>query len=176
MHIPIRVPQVKGVIMETPMSTEKLLFFNEDQVRAVLSYDDLIPGDSDSVRWELSAGRVVQPLRTVMSVAEHNRWFAVIACGVRGRDGRQVGNVSIGGTASLSGSIITWRMIELFRSDTESAAGGDGRAADHGDADGGGVGGGGGLPRSTRRKGVGDPGQRGAGAVARAGAHAGEVV
>ena len=101
--------------METPMSTEKLLFFNEDQVRAVLSYDDLIP-EIRTALMELSAGRVVQPLRTVMSVAEHNGWFAVMPAVYGGVMGAKLvtfypGNVALGKHTHMA-------MIELFRSDT----------------------------------------------------------
>jgi len=59
------------------MSTDKLLFLDEDQVRAVLSYDELIPAIRQALM-DFSAGRVVQPLRTVMSVAAHAGWFAVM--------------------------------------------------------------------------------------------------
>ena len=97
------------------MSTEKLLFFNEDQVRAVLSYDDLIP-EIRTALMELSAGRVVQPLRTVMSVAEHNGWFAVMPAVYGGVMGAKLvtfypGNVALGKHTHMA-------MIELFRSDT----------------------------------------------------------
>jgi ornithine cyclodeaminase/alanine dehydrogenase-like protein (mu-crystallin family) len=59
------------------MSTAKLLFLDEDQVRAVLSYDELIPAIRQALM-DFSAGRVVQPLRTVMSVIAHAGWFAVM--------------------------------------------------------------------------------------------------
>jgi thiomorpholine-carboxylate dehydrogenase len=59
------------------MPTEKLLFIDEDQVRAVLSYDELIPVIRQALI-DFSAGRVVQPLRTVMSLAAHGGWFAVM--------------------------------------------------------------------------------------------------
>jgi ornithine cyclodeaminase/alanine dehydrogenase-like protein (mu-crystallin family) len=59
------------------MSTAKLLFLDEDQVRAVLSYDELIPAIRQALM-DFSAGRVAQPLRTVMSVIAHAGWFAVM--------------------------------------------------------------------------------------------------
>jgi thiomorpholine-carboxylate dehydrogenase len=103
------------MIIDTLMSTEKLLFFNEDQVRAVLSYDDLIP-EIRTALMELSAGRVVQPLRTVMSVAEHNGWFAVMPAVYGGVMGAKMvtfypGNAALGKHTHMA-------MIELFRSDT----------------------------------------------------------
>jgi thiomorpholine-carboxylate dehydrogenase len=63
--------------MKDHMPTDKLLFLDEDQVRAVLSYDELIPAIRQALM-DFSAGRVVQPLRTVMSVAAHSGWFAVM--------------------------------------------------------------------------------------------------
>jgi ornithine cyclodeaminase/alanine dehydrogenase-like protein (mu-crystallin family) len=63
--------------MKDHMPTDKLLFLDEDQVRAVLSYDELIPAIRQALM-DFSAGRVVQPLRTVMSVTAHGGWFAVM--------------------------------------------------------------------------------------------------
>jgi thiomorpholine-carboxylate dehydrogenase len=59
------------------MTGDRLRFFDEDQVRAVLSYDELIPLIRQALT-DFSAGRAVQPLRTVMSVAAHTGWFAVM--------------------------------------------------------------------------------------------------
>src|SRR5271155_4361466 len=59
------------------MTGDRLQFFDEDQVRAVLSYDELIPAIRQALM-DFSAGRAVQPLRTVMSVAAHAGWFAVM--------------------------------------------------------------------------------------------------
>jgi ornithine cyclodeaminase/alanine dehydrogenase-like protein (mu-crystallin family) len=59
------------------MTGDRLPFLDEDQVRAVLSYDELIPVIRQALT-DFSAGRAVQPLRTVMSVAVHTGWFAVM--------------------------------------------------------------------------------------------------
>jgi ornithine cyclodeaminase/alanine dehydrogenase-like protein (mu-crystallin family) len=59
------------------MADDQLLFLDEDQVRAVLSYDELIPAMRQALT-DFSAGRTVQPVRTVMSVAERAGWFAVM--------------------------------------------------------------------------------------------------
>ena len=97
------------------MTTDKLLFLNEGQVRAVLSYDDLIPAIRQALM-DFSAGRVIQPLRTVMSVAAHSGWFAVmpaVYCGVMGA--KMVtfypGNVALEKHTHMA-------MIQLFRADT----------------------------------------------------------
>jgi ornithine cyclodeaminase/alanine dehydrogenase-like protein (mu-crystallin family) len=97
------------------MSTDKLLFLDEDQVRAVLSYDELIPVIRQALM-DFSAGRVVQPLRTVMSVAAHNGWFAVMPAVYGGVMGAKMvtfypGNVALEKHTHLA-------MIQLFRSDT----------------------------------------------------------
>jgi ornithine cyclodeaminase/alanine dehydrogenase-like protein (mu-crystallin family) len=59
------------------MSTDQQIFLTEDQIRAVLSYEDLIPAIRQALM-EFSAGRVVQPVRSVMKVASHGGWFAVM--------------------------------------------------------------------------------------------------
>jgi ornithine cyclodeaminase/alanine dehydrogenase-like protein (mu-crystallin family) len=59
------------------MTGDRLQFFDEAQVRAVLSYYDLIPTMRQALT-DLSAGRAAQPLRTVMSVAAYAGWFAVM--------------------------------------------------------------------------------------------------
>jgi len=59
------------------MTSGKLLFLDEEQVREVLTYDELIPAIRQALM-DFSAGHVVQPLRTVMSVIEHTGWFAVM--------------------------------------------------------------------------------------------------
>ena len=66
-----------GLIMKDHMPTDNLLFLDEDQVRAVFSYDELIPAIRQALM-DFSAGRVVQPVRTVMSIAAHAGWFAVM--------------------------------------------------------------------------------------------------
>jgi ornithine cyclodeaminase/alanine dehydrogenase-like protein (mu-crystallin family) len=97
------------------MPTDKLLFLNEDQVRAVLSYDDLIPAIRQALV-DFSAGRVVQPLRAVMSVAAHSGWFAVMPAVYGGVMGAKMvtfypGNVALKKHTHMA-------MIQLFRSDT----------------------------------------------------------
>jgi ornithine cyclodeaminase/alanine dehydrogenase-like protein (mu-crystallin family) len=97
------------------MSTEKILFLREEQVRSVLSYDELIPVMRRALM-DLSAGRVVQPLRTVMRVAEHSGWFAVMPVVCGGVMGAKLvtfypGNVELKKHTHMA-------MIQLFRADT----------------------------------------------------------
>ena len=155
------------------MSTERVLFLNEDRVRAVLEYDELIPAMRRALM-DLSAGRGVQPLRTVMRVAEHSGWFAVMPVVYGGVMGAKLvtfypGNVELKKHTHMA-------MIQLFRRGYGRAARGDRWAADYGDEDGGGVCGGRRSSGGTGCEGAGDFGEWGAGAVACEGADAGATV
>jgi ornithine cyclodeaminase/alanine dehydrogenase-like protein (mu-crystallin family) len=97
------------------MLTDKLLFLNEDQIRAVLSYEDLIPAIRQALM-DLSAGKVVQPLRSVISVAAHGGWFAVMPAVYGDVMGAKMvtfypGNVALEKHTHMA-------MIQLFRADT----------------------------------------------------------
>jgi ornithine cyclodeaminase/alanine dehydrogenase-like protein (mu-crystallin family) len=97
------------------MSTDKLLFLNEDQVREVLSYDDLVPAIRQALM-DHSAGRVVQPLRTVMSIAGHGGWFAVMPAVYGGVMGAKMVTFYPGNAALKKHTHMA--MIQLFRADT----------------------------------------------------------
>ena len=57
------------------------MVLGEDDVRTVLRMEDLIPVMADALR-DLSAGAVLQPLRTVLPVSEHGGFLGVMpACG-----------------------------------------------------------------------------------------------
>ena len=57
------------------------MFLDEKKVRALLRMEELIPAMADALR-ELSAGKVEQPMRLVLPVAEHQGFFGVMpACG-----------------------------------------------------------------------------------------------
>src|ERR1700733_9492918 len=97
------------------MSTDQQIFLTEDQIRAVLSYEDLIPAIRQALM-EFSAGRVVQPVRSVMKVASHGGWFAVMPAVYGGGMGAKMvtfypGNVELQKHTHMA-------MIQLFRSDT----------------------------------------------------------
>jgi len=101
--------------MKKHMQPDKLLFLNEDQVRAALSYGELIPAIRQALV-DFSAGRVIQPVRTVMSVAAHGGWFAVMPAVYGGVMGAKMvtfypGNVALEKHTHMA-------MIQLFRSDT----------------------------------------------------------
>jgi thiomorpholine-carboxylate dehydrogenase len=97
------------------MQTGKLLFLTEEQVRAVLSYDDLIPAIRQALK-DFSTGRVIQPLRSVMQIVEHGGWFAVMPAVYGEVMGTKMvtfypGNVAVKKHTHMA-------MIQLFQSDT----------------------------------------------------------
>ncbi len=102
--------------MKKIMSTGELLFLNEDQVREVLSYDDLVPAIRQALM-DYSAGRVIQPLRTVMSVAAHGGWFAVMPAVYGGVMGAKMVTFYPGNVV-LKKKHTHMAMIQLFRADT----------------------------------------------------------
>ncbi|CAN5502787.1 ornithine cyclodeaminase family protein [soil metagenome] len=53
------------------------MFLDEATVRSLLRMEDLIPAMAEAMR-DLSAGRVVQPLRQVLSIDKHNGFFCVM--------------------------------------------------------------------------------------------------
>lgn len=62
--------------MAQPMSSN-LLFLDEAQVRAVLTYPDLIPTIRQALI-DLSSRHALQPVRQVLTVAPHNGWFGTM--------------------------------------------------------------------------------------------------
>ena len=107
------------------MLTGKLPFLDEEQVRALLSYDELIPAMRQALM-DFSAGRVLQPLRTIMPVASHGGWFGVMPAVYGTVMGAKMvtffpRNVDLHQHTHMA-------MIQLFRSDTgEPLATMDGR-------------------------------------------------
>src|SRR3984885_7527231 len=97
------------------MSTDQQIFLTEDQIRAVLSYEDLIPAIRQALM-EFSAGRVVQPVRSVMKVASHGGWFAVMPAVYGGVVGAEMVTFYPGDGELQKHPHMS--MIQLFRSDT----------------------------------------------------------
>jgi ornithine cyclodeaminase/alanine dehydrogenase-like protein (mu-crystallin family) len=98
-----------------PMPTDQLPFLNEDRVRSLLTYEDLIPAIRTALM-EFSTGRVLQPLRTVLRVAPDSGWFALMPAVYGDVMGAKLvtfypGNVAIGKHTHHA-------MIQLFRADT----------------------------------------------------------
>ena len=97
----------------------------EEQVRAVLSYDELIPAIRKALM-DFSAGRVHQPLRTIIPVPAHGGWFGVMPAVYGTVMGAKMvtfypGNADLQKHTHMA-------MIQLFRADTgEPLATMDGR-------------------------------------------------
>jgi thiomorpholine-carboxylate dehydrogenase len=53
------------------------MFISEEEVRALLRMEELIPAMTGALR-DLSAGKIEQPMRVVLPVAEHKGFFAVM--------------------------------------------------------------------------------------------------
>ena len=87
----------------------------EEQVRAVLTYQDLIPAMRKALM-DFSAGRVQQPVRTIIPVAEHGGWLGVMPAVYGSVMGAKMvtfypGNARIEKHTHMA-------VIQLFRSDT----------------------------------------------------------
>jgi thiomorpholine-carboxylate dehydrogenase len=97
----------------------------EEQVRAVLSYEELIPAMRQALM-DFSAGRVRQPLRNIIRVPDHGGWFGVMPAVY----GTVMGAKMVAfypGNADLQ-KHTHMAMIQLFRADTgEPLATMDGR-------------------------------------------------
>jgi ornithine cyclodeaminase/alanine dehydrogenase-like protein (mu-crystallin family) len=92
-----------------------VLSIDEEQVKATLSYDELIPAMRRALS-DFSAGRVVQPLRTVMPVAPHSGWFAVMPAVYGDMMGAKMVTFYPGNADR--GKHTHQAMIQLFRADT----------------------------------------------------------
>jgi ornithine cyclodeaminase/alanine dehydrogenase-like protein (mu-crystallin family) len=97
----------------------------EEQVRGLLSYDELIPAVRKALM-DFSAGRVQQPVRAILPVPAHGGWFGVMPAVYGAVMGAKMvtfypGNAALGKHTHMA-------MIQLFRADTgEPLATMDGR-------------------------------------------------
>jgi len=92
-----------------------MLFLSEEQVRQVLTYEDLIPAMRRALM-DFSAGVVVQPPRAVLSVDRSNGWFGVMPAVYGPVMGAKLvtfypRNAEVGKPTHMA-------VIQLFRSDT----------------------------------------------------------
>jgi len=97
------------------MTSDALLVFSEDQVRAVLTYEELIPALREAFM-AFSAGRVQQPLRTVMRVGSDTGWFAMMPAVYEGMMGAKLVTFFPGNAALAKHT--HHAMIQLFRAET----------------------------------------------------------
>jgi ornithine cyclodeaminase/alanine dehydrogenase-like protein (mu-crystallin family) len=93
-------------------------FFNEDQIRSVLTYAELIPAMRRALG-DFSAGQVLQPVRSVIPVPAYNGWFAIMPAVHRGVMGAKMVTFYPGNTAFNKPTHLATN--QLFRADTGEA-------------------------------------------------------
>ena len=99
---------------ESESDSVNLQFIDEEQVRGVLSYHELIPL-MRSALMDYSAGKVLQSLRAVLPIKEHNGWFALMPAAYGDVMGAKMVTFYPGNAAS--GGHTHQAVIQLFRSD-----------------------------------------------------------
>jgi thiomorpholine-carboxylate dehydrogenase len=95
--------------------TNPLVVTSEPEVKQRLSYAELIPAMREALI-DLSAGRVQQPVRTVIPVSKHNGWMGVMPAVYRGVCGAKLVTFYPGNGAR--GIPTHMAMILLFRAET----------------------------------------------------------
>ena len=88
------------------------MFFDEEQVRALLRMEELIPAMAEAMR-DLSLGKVQQPVRQVLPVSEHGGFFGVMPA-----SGRALGAKLVTFYPGNQGIPTHHAMIVLFRPET----------------------------------------------------------
>jgi ornithine cyclodeaminase/alanine dehydrogenase-like protein (mu-crystallin family) len=90
-------------------------FLSEEHVRQRLRYEELIPALKQALM-DYSAGRVAQPLRSAMTIPQHEAWFAVMPAVLRDVMGAKL--VSVFPRNAGLGLPTHLALIALFRSTT----------------------------------------------------------
>lgn len=89
------------------------MWLDEEEVRSLLRMEELIPAMANALR-DLSAGRIEQPLRLVLPVAEHQGFFGVMPAFGGGALGAKLVTFYPGNTGLPTHHAI----IQLFRPET----------------------------------------------------------
>jgi ornithine cyclodeaminase/alanine dehydrogenase-like protein (mu-crystallin family) len=97
------------------MTQDQPLFLTEDDVRAVLTYEELIPSVRQGLM-DYSAGRVQQPVRMVMAAGGGAGWFALMPALYDGLMGAKL--VTFFPRNAMHGRHTHHAMIQLFCSET----------------------------------------------------------
>ena len=92
-----------------------VLYLDEEQVRALLQWDELIPAMEKALA-EFSLGQVVQPVRTMLTVEEEKRYLGVMPAVAREAMGAKLVSFYPGNEGT--GIATHHAMIVLFRPDT----------------------------------------------------------
>ena len=112
-------------------------YIDEASVRAVLEWDPLIDAMEAALR-DFSSGKVLQPVRTVLTVEEGQRYLGVMPAVAEGRNGPKL--VSFYPANHEQGDPDPSCDDRAHAHRHRRATGDDRRDADHGNADGGGLG------------------------------------
>lgn len=97
------------------MPITPLLILDENQIRAVLTYADLVPAMRHALA-DFSAGRAVQPVRTILPVAADSGWFGAMPAVYGDVLGAKLVTFFPGNAAS--GLNTHHAIIQLFRAST----------------------------------------------------------
>ncbi|MBV9685709.1 MAG: ornithine cyclodeaminase family protein [Alphaproteobacteria bacterium] len=92
-----------------------MLYLGEEEVRALLRWDELIPA-MESALVEFSLGRVVQPVRNMLTVEEEKRYLGMMPAVARDAMGAKLVSFYPGNEGT--GMATHHAMILLFRPDT----------------------------------------------------------
>ncbi len=92
-----------------------MLYLDEEQVRALLQWDELIPAMENALA-EFSLGQVVQPVRNMLTVEEGKRYLGIMPAVAREAMGAKL--VSFYPGNERTGTATHHAMILLFRPDT----------------------------------------------------------
>lgn len=92
-----------------------MLYLDEEQVRALLQWDELIPAMENALA-EFSLGQVVQPMRNMLTVEEGKRYLGIMPAVAREAMGAKL--VSFYPVNEGTGTATHHAMILLFRPDT----------------------------------------------------------
>ena len=92
-----------------------MLYLDEEQVRALLQWDELIPAMENALA-EFSLGQVVQPVRNMLTVEEGKRYLGIMPAVAREAMGAKLVSFYPGNEGT--GTATHYAMILLFRPDT----------------------------------------------------------
>jgi thiomorpholine-carboxylate dehydrogenase len=92
-----------------------VLYLDEEQVRALLKWDDLIPAMENALA-EFSRGQVVQPVRNMLTVEEGKRYLGIMPAVAHDAMGAKLVSFYPGNEGT--GTATHHAMILLFRPDT----------------------------------------------------------
>ena len=99
------------------------MFLSEDEVRKLLPMGELIPVTAKALS-DLSSGKVIQPVRTVLPIADHGGFFGVMAavrlCADAHPPSPSVGSGQLLNVGKYSGTVGAKLVTFIWRGDTRT--------------------------------------------------------